>query len=199
MPTSSGSTSPSVRLLSVPCVCVLRWRRLHHHPHGPLTLQPIVSSSTTGVGFSYGDKQDYIDDEEGVGEDLYQFLQVKLLTRYDAPCPFVYSYVYVYGWTQPPCVSTHPPQAFFKGNPDLQGRPFYIFGESYGPCIPSCMHACMMMAGSRPSIHPPTRTQPTTQAGTTPPRPATACLWATRTSRLGTCPSTSRASGSGTG
>lgn len=51
----------------------------------------------TGVGFSYGDPSDYIDDEEGVGDDLYQFLQ-----------------------------------AFFKGNPGLQGRPFYIFGESYG-------------------------------------------------------------------
>lgn len=50
-----------------------------------------------GVGFSYGDKEDYIDDEDGVGEDLYQFLQ-----------------------------------AFLQGNPDLQGRPFYIFGESYG-------------------------------------------------------------------
>ncbi len=31
----------------------------------------------TGVGFSYGDKRDYIDDEDGVGEDLYQFLQVR--------------------------------------------------------------------------------------------------------------------------
>jgi hypothetical protein len=29
------------------------------------------------VGFSYGDKRDYIDDEEGVGEDMYQFLQVR--------------------------------------------------------------------------------------------------------------------------
>ena len=54
------------------------------------------------MGFSYGDPSDYIDDEEAVGDDLYQFLQ-----------------------------------AFFKGNPDLQGRPFYIFGESYGGTLVS--------------------------------------------------------------
>lgn len=29
----------------------------------------------SGVGFSYGERADYVDGEEGVGEDLYQFLQ----------------------------------------------------------------------------------------------------------------------------
>jgi hypothetical protein len=95
------------------------------------------------VGFSYGDKRDYIDDEEGVGEDLYQFLQASL--HYDIPHVLHRLALLSYGViirslaqifasrTSYRSITITPPpartQAFFQGNPSLQGRPFYIFGE----------------------------------------------------------------------
>lgn len=54
-------------------------RRAERHSGQPPNQQPPHGGNETGVGFSYGDKRDYIDDEDGVGENLYQFLQVRFL------------------------------------------------------------------------------------------------------------------------
>jgi cathepsin A (carboxypeptidase C) len=83
--------------------------------NGPCSVKPDASGTTlnpyswtsnanvmwidqpAGVGYSYGDKADYINNEDEVAEDLYQFLQ-----------------------------------AFLSSHESLQGREFFIFGESYG-------------------------------------------------------------------
>ena len=63
---------------------------LLHPPTHPPTLP------FPGVGFSYGEKDDYIDDEDGVGEDFYQFLQafLKANAQYQALPFFVFGESY---------------------------------------------------------------------------------------------------------
>jgi hypothetical protein len=96
MPTFFGSTSPSVRregerkrggVVGRAAGGRLRGRQgnyvrydannYFHYCHCSIIIikQCLPRGLFSGVGFSYGERADYVDGEEGVGEDLYQFLQ----------------------------------------------------------------------------------------------------------------------------
>lgn len=99
-----------------------------------------------------------MDTEVEVGEDLYNFLQVRplLLGVSSIAHPTLCACVYVYMCLVPTLdlrlahmYRSH--QSFFAANPRFAKQPFYLFGESYGA---SSMHALKITHTHMPRIPP---------------------------------------------
>ncbi|EWM30035.1 serine carboxypeptidase [Nannochloropsis gaditana] len=81
-----------------------------------------------GVGFSYGERADYVDGEEGVGEDLYQFLQAffKANEKYQELAFFIFGESY--GGHYAPAAG----HRVWEGNQDLVQGDVYINLQGIG-------------------------------------------------------------------